>query len=149
MTLDTFEPILTEALRIVGGSPCTFSAEGSAETDFHGLTIGFQYDERGKRLCLYCGLGRLPSEPSSALCEFLLEANLLGSDTGGGHIGLHAPSRILLFSLWLDTEGLDSSRLANALMRFTEKAAGLIAGTAEHMANSSDSLPLMMNVIWA
>jgi len=149
MTLDTFEPILTEALRIVGGSPCTFSAEGSAETDFHGLTIGFQYDERSQRICLYSGLGRLPSEPSSALFEFLLEANLLGSDTGGGHIGLHAPSRILLFSLWLDTECLDSSHLANSLMRFTEKAAGLIAGIAEHMAASSDSLPLMMNVIWA
>ena len=149
MTLDTFEHILAEALRIAGGSPCTFNAEGSAETDFHGLTIGFQYDERSQRICLYSGLGRLPSDPSSALCEFLLEANLLGSDTGGGHIGLHAPSRILLFSLWLDTECLDSSHLANALMRFTEKASGLIAGTAEHMAASSDSLPLMMNVIWA
>lgn len=148
MTLNELESILAEALRIAGASPCSFSSEGSAEADMKGLTIGFQHDERGQRLCLYCGLGRLPSSPSPTLCEFLLEANLLGSETGGGHIGLYAPSRILLFSLWLDTEGLDGPRLSNALMRFTEKASALIASTADHLATPSENLSLMMNVIW-
>ena len=149
MTLDNIENILNEALRIAGASPCTFSSEGSAEADIRGLTIGFQHDGNGRRLCLYCSLGRLPSEPSPALCEFLLEANLLGSETGGGHIGLYAPSRILLFSLWLDADGLDEARLSNALMRFTEKASALIASTADHMASAPEPLPLTMNVIWA
>lgn len=149
MTLNHLDSILAEALRSAGATPGSFNTEGAAEADVHGLTVGFQHDQRGQRLCLFCSLGTLPQEPSSTLCEFLLEANLLGADTGGGHIGLYAPSRMLLFSLWLDEDGLDSARLANALLRFTEKASGLMAGTADHMAVSAAPLPFMANVIWA
>ena len=85
------------------------------------------------------------------LYEFLLEKNLLGAKTGGGHIGLYAPARTIIFSLTLDAAALTATQLANALERFTETATGLIEEVEEHLAGPSGMMeisPLMSNMLW-
>lgn len=148
MTLQQMQNLLDTALREAGAAPASFSPGGTAETDLLGLRLALEFAD--SRLHIWCSLGTLPADPPASLCEFLLECNLLGGRTAGGHIGLYAPTRTLVYSLSLDADTLDSHRLANAFQRFTEKAVQLIAETEEQgFAASSAPLPFMGNVIWA
>lgn len=128
---------------------------GSAQIDVRGLFVNLEYDGGSERLHLYCSLGVLPRDPDPALCERLLEANLLGAETGGGHIGLYGATRALIYSLSLEADRLDGARLANALNLFTEKAAAQIAevertacGRTETPQESPFASPLLGNMLW-
>ena len=149
MPATNIEAMLAEALN---GNASAFSglSHGIGQLEIDGLAIGVDHNEEQGRLVLWCSIGELPSIVPQEALEFLLEANLLGSRTGGGHIGLYAPARTLLFSLPLDTTALDAPRLANALARFREKAAELIAEVEERRFSLPAALdmPFMANVIW-
>lgn len=148
MTLEQMQNLLDTALREAGASPASFGTGGTTEIDLRGLRLALEYADA--RLHIWCSLGTLPADPPASLCEFLLECNLLGGRTAGGHIGLYAPARTLVYSLSLDVDALDSSRLANAFQRFAEKAVQLIAETEEQgFAAASAPLPFMGNVLWA
>ena len=140
--------LLSDALRLCGGSGGSFSL-GMATASLNGLDISLDHDTKLGRLILWCGLLELPSTVDSGMWEALLEANLLGARTGGGHIGLYGPTRTLVFSLELDTDGLDAPRLASAFQRFTEKASELIEESeALNAKQSRFDTPFMSNVIW-
>ena len=139
-------------------------ADGSAYTDHDGEYIiperysmapvfraSSEYLEAEDKAALYCSTGRLPAEASPELYEFLLEKNLLGAKTGGGHIGLYAPARTLVFSLVLSVPELTAARLSNALERFAETATKLIVEVEERLSSSVDMTeisPLMGNMLW-
>ena len=148
MTLDRLEGILAEALTLNGCESARFSSNGIAALNVRGMSLGLELQEGSGRLCLYTCLCALPSSLSVPFLEFLLECNMMGQETGGGHIGLHAPTRSLIFSLTMEAEGMDAPRLAGTLTRFTEKAAELMAET-EKRSRTEESLPFMANVIWA
>ena len=151
MSLQSLHAILAEALAGAGLPAATISPSGTAVINVRGLEIGLEYLEAEDKAALYCSTGRLPSEASPELYEFLLEKNLLGAKTGGGHIGLYAPARTIIFSLTLDAAALTATQLANALERFTETATGLIEEVEEHLAGPSGMMeisPLMSNMLW-
>lgn len=140
--------LLAEALSICGSAPA-IASPGLASASLGGLDIAFEYDEALRRIILWCGLRELPSTAGSEVYEFILRSSLMGSGIGGGHIGLHAPTRTLLYSLELDEDGLDAPRLANAMQRFAEKASELIAEVERLDLSSRMCTPFMANVIWA
>ena len=146
--MNDISPLLEEALASCGAVPGKAS-RGTASASVNGLTIAFERDDRLKRLVLWCSLRELPAEANSELYEFLLKASLLGSQIGGGHIGLYGPTRALLYSLELEEDGLDAARLANAIQRFAEKAAELIEELEKVDTASALNAPFMANVIWA
>ena len=151
MSLQSLHAILAEALAGAGLPAATISPSGTAVINVRGLEIGLEYLEAEDKAALYCRTGRLPAEASPELYEFLLEKNLLGAKTGGGHIGLYAPARTIIFSLTLDAAALTATQLANALERFTETATGLIEEVEEHLAGPSGMMeisPLMSNMLW-
>lgn len=149
MTLETIRPMLEEALRLAGQPEARCDAAGAAELSLHGLTVGCEHVAHLGSLVLYCSLGQLPFEPSQSLFEYLLECNLMGKDTCGGHIGLHPHTRILVYSLALPVEQLTSARLANAFDRFAEKATELITETEAHGFPPERQMPFLGNVLWA
>ena len=151
MSLQSLHAILAEALAGAGLPAATISPSGTAVINVRGLEIGLEYLEAEDKAALYFSTGRLPAEASPELYEFLLEKNLLGAKTGGGHIGLYAPARTIIFSLTLDAAALTATQLANALERFTETATGLIEEVEEHLAGPSGMMeisPLMSNMLW-
>lgn len=153
-----WKSLLKKSLNEAGlpGEALTAPPEGSsAQINIRGLLVNLEYDAGNNRLHLYCSLGVLPRDPGPALCERLLEANLLGAETGGGHIGLYGATRALLYSLGLEADRLDGTRLANALNLFTEKSVALIAeverascGQAETPQDSPLASPLLGNMLW-
>lgn len=151
MSIISLEKQLNDALRTLGLPAVDLKDSGMAEAELRGLRIGLEYSERTQCLILYCSLGSLPFETSGTLYDFLLETSLMGMGTGGGHIGLYAPTRTLIFSLSLPEEHLISHHLANALERFAEKAVELIAAVEEKGFVSMDagSAAFMGNVLWA
>ena len=143
--------MLADALAGAGLPAASLSASGTALINMRGLEIGLEYLEAEDRVALYCSTGRLPAEASPELYEFLLEKNLLGAKTGGGHIGLYAPARTLVFSLVLSLPELTAARLSNALERFAETATKLIVEVEERLSSSVDMTeisPLMGNMLW-
>lgn len=151
MSLHSLNALLSEALAAAGLPPASLNSSGMTEVVVHGLTVGLEHLEKDGRLVLYCSVGRLPAEVSSDVYEFLLETDLFGAKLGGGHLGLYAPTRTLLFSLCLDEENLTAARLANALPRFAEQAVTLIDDMENHLAGRRDSLdmtPFTANMLW-
>ena len=151
MSLSFVQSILSEALAGANLPPATLSSSGATIINMRGLEIGLEYLEAENSVALYCSTGRLPAEASPELYEFLLEKNLLGAKTGGGHLGLYTPARTLVFSLVLSVSGLTAARLSNALERFTETAATLIAEVEERLSLSvsvTEISPLMSNMLW-
>lgn len=150
MPLESTQSILSAALREAGLPDAVFSAAGMAETEVHGLRVALEYAASIDSLILYCSLGVLPCEPSHELYEYLLDANLMGKGTGGGHIGLFGPGRTLIFSVTLPVDQLDGPRLANAFDRFAEKAAVLIADVEERGSSAMEpaNAAFMANALW-
>lgn len=150
MTNTELDSILRKALSR-SATPFEGLTLGMGMVMANGLNVGLDFDEARAKLVLWCSLGELPQEVPGELYEFLLSANLLGSRTGGGHIGLYTPSRTVLFSLSLDADALDENSLANAFDRFTEKASSLMEETARLCLPQSESfdISLMASAIWA
>ncbi|WP_077073859.1 type III secretion system chaperone [Mailhella massiliensis] len=152
MSLQSLHAMLAEALAGAGLPPASISASGTSLINIKGLEIGMEYLEAEDKVALYCSIGRLSPGAASEIYEFLLEKNLLGAKTGGGHIGLYAPARTLIFSLVLDVTALSAARLSNVLDRFTEHATELIDEMEERLAEPSGNTelsPLMGNMLWA
>lgn len=149
MSISTLNAILADTLAGAKLPPARLNASGMTEITLHGLNIGLEFLEKDNRLVLYCSVGHLPPDPPADLCEFLLEADLFGARLGGGHIGLYAPSRTLLFSLSLDADALSAPKLANALDRFAETAAPLINELESRLCSSSPpAAPFLGNMLW-
>lgn len=152
MSLQSLHAMLAEALAGAGLPPASISASGTSLINIRGMEIGMEYLEEEDKVALYCSIGRLSPGTAPEIYEFLLEKNLLGAKTGGGHIGLYAPARTLIFSLVLDVPALSAARLSNVLDRFTEHATELIAEVEERLAVPSgpaELSPLMGNMLWA
>lgn len=111
--------LLTEAGAVPGG-------ENHAVYDCNGLHIHMQYDEGGDTVLLYVHLGFLPEHTDKQTYEYMLELNFLGTALGGGHVGLHGPSRSLAYSLRLNVAQHNAQSLQNALHLFAGHALELL-----------------------
>lgn len=120
MSRDIMMSLLDKALAENHQPAATWIQEGYARLRVNGLIINAEYVEGQGSLYLYCSLGLLPQDVPAQLYEAVLEANLLGTGTGGGHIGLHAATRILTYSLSMDESRLQSREMGNALMLFSQ-----------------------------
>lgn len=136
MTRNTVNTLLAQALQTAGLPTAALNSSNMAEINVRGLTVALEYLEKDNRLVLYCSVGRLPENTSSAVYEYLLETNLFGAKIGGGHIGLYSPSRTLLYSFGTDVSALTPAALSNALQRFAEQAVSVIEETKEHLEQS-------------
>ena len=151
MSLSTVNALLAQALPGAGLPAVSLNTSGMAEITVRGLAVALEYREAEQRLVLYCSLGRLPADASSGLCEFLLETSLFGARLGGGHLGLYPPTRTLLFSVSLAEADLTPARLGNALQRFAEQAASLIADVEQHLTEqreTSDMASFAGTMLW-
>lgn len=150
MSHNEINALLSEALQAAGLPAVTLNSSNMAEITVHGLTVALEYTEKENRLILYCSVGRLPENASSAVYEYLLEANLFGAKTGGGHIGLYSPARTLLYSFGTDVSDRSPAQLANALLRFAEQAVSVIEETKQHLepaAGTEDMLSFMSSML--
>lgn len=149
MSISTLNTVIAEVLAGAKLPPAALNASGMAEITLHGLAVGLEYLEADNRLMLYCSVGSLPSPASPDVYEFLLEADLFGARIGGGHIGLYAPTRTLIFSLGLDAGTLTAPCLANALERFAERAVPLINELESRLsAPAAAGTPFLGNMLW-
>ena len=149
------EDMLNRALGEMLSAPVVLDERGYALTRVNGVSINMEYDERREKLYLYASLGSLPEGASAAVCEAMLKADFMGADTGGGHIGLHGPTRILAYSLSLDMARPDARELANAfnlfvanVVEWADKVEELLDRPALSPEDSLFSGPMMGNVLW-
>lgn len=99
---------------------------GYAGATSRGLFVNLQCDKAGESLYLYCSVAKLPDPVPQKLVREILHSGLLGLGTDGGHLGLHQPTRLLVYSLRLDVASLNETVFRNALETFTAHALGYI-----------------------
>ena len=95
---------------------------GYAGATSRGLFVNLQCDKAGESLYLYCSVAKLPDPVPQKLVREILRSGLLGLGTGDGHLGLHEPTRLLVYSLRLDIAPLNETIFRNALELFTGRA---------------------------
>ncbi len=105
------------------------------------LTLNLEHDEPGGRLLAYVVLGTLPTADRQAQAVRLLQANLFGSGTGGGHLGLDADE--VLLSRTLELEHTDETAFVAALEALIDAAQSLReALLAPPAGDDKDPMPL-------
>ena len=100
----------------------TFSEDGYAGLEHEGLFVNVQFDASGNSLYLYAAMGCLPDPAPTETLEFLLTANLLGSQTYGGHLGLYPPRRVLVYSHTVPMLVGDPVHMTDLLDAFSQQA---------------------------
>jgi len=119
------------------------------------LTLNFEHEADAGRLLLYVSLGAPPVAEREACFARLLQANLFGHGSGGGHIGLDPERDELVLSRQLvldhtDLPALEAAvealigaarELRDALGR-SEAGASPAAGHAEATAPSAEAFML-------
>ena len=155
MSRAQIEATLNRALHEMISAPVILDEKGYALTRVNGVSLNMEYDERREKLYLYASLGSVPEGTSSAVYEAMLEADFLGADTAGGHIGLHGATRILAYSLSLDVARLDEREMANAfnlfvanVVEWANRLEELLERPALSLEDSLFSGPMMGNVLW-
>ncbi len=106
---------------------------------YGGVEIHLEGDREGKGLYLFYCVGNWPAQPSTTFTQNILNANLLGMGTKGGHLGLYKEQKTLIYSLRLDTENLNEHVLQNSLQTFAVTALDLVQKVQEWSKNSSHS----------
>lgn len=127
--------------------------DGYVGIECQGIFVNIQVDANTNALCLYAALGQLPDPVSAELVEGLLEANLLGSATDGGHIGLYSPLRTLVYSRRLSGAQQESADLDEALKAFVKQVVRWIskldcAPLAKPEAANLEGLMTSGRVLW-
>ena len=140
--------IIIEAIEQAGFLPLASNEENAGAFEAEGLRFG--WEAKDGEAVFYTSLGILPQHPSTELCERLLEADCLGIGTGGGHIGLHGPTRTLLYSFRTRVDGADVPRLADMLSDFVGRAPAFIRETEDFRAAASDegAAPFSGAMLW-
>ena len=112
-------------------------------------------EPKDDHLFLYTSIAILPQNVDKEIYECLLELNFLGLGSGGGHVGLHKDTRILVYSLIVELDTLDAHRLRNNLMLFVNKAVEIIKKYEEVVSeaekdNTAEILSSINlgNVVW-
>ena len=115
-----------------------------------GLFVNLQCDAAGENLYLYCSVAKLPDPIPQKVVLEILHSGLLGLGAGGGHLGLHEPTRLLVYSLRLDIAPLNEAVFRNALELFTAYALGYIEKWNNAEAPIELPLPDMFRggVVW-
>lgn len=111
------------------------------------LTLNFEHEADAGRLLLYVSLGAPPVAEREACFARLLQANLFGHGSGGGHIGLDPERDELVLSRQLVLDHADVTALeaaAEALIaaaRTLREELALNAGGARHGDRGVDTAP--------
>ena len=129
-----------EALRGVRDGTGTFVADG--------LRFAWEKRDDADEVVFYVSIGSLPPQPSVPLCEYLLEQNCLGAATAGGHIGLYAPTRVLLYSFRTQLDAVSPEALANMLRAFVAKATNLIADMQNLGSSQTSLMDFSGSMLW-
>ncbi len=101
-----------------------------------GLDVVWEAVAATDDVMLWCVVGDMPEKSAPELTQFLLEANCFGNRTAGGHLGLYAPMRALVFSYRFVPDE-DERVTAKVLQAFVERALQFM-GTIREMAPSTE-----------
>lgn len=86
-----------------------------------GLDIVWEDIKGTDEVLVWCVVGDVPETPTVELMNYLLQVNCFGSQTGGGHLGLYALSRTLVYSFRLVLDR-DERVTAGVLQSYVAKA---------------------------
>lgn len=146
--MNQYSELINEAAVSAGFEPADSIRPGAGAFLADGLRVGWETNEKTAEAVFYVSIGTLPPSPSAQLCEFLLEQNCLGAGTAGGHIGLYAPTRVLLYSFRTPLGSLDARALGNMLTVFVSKAPGLIREMQSYSAAESTDITFDGSLLW-
>ena len=91
-----------------------------------GLDVAWESVDSSEDVIVWCAIGELAQKPAAELTDFLLQANCFGDKTAGGHLGLYAPSRSLIYS-YRFAPSSDVPTTAGILQSFVAKALQLVS----------------------
>lgn len=137
MTL--YSDLIDEAVQLAGFQSDGESRPGAGAFEADGLRFGWEISPDETEAVFFVSIGELPPDPPAGLCEYLLEQNCLGAQTAGGHIGLYAPTRVLLYSFRAPLTGTNAAGLANMLAAFVAKAPEYIRGMQSFSVGVTES----------
>lgn len=106
------------------GAKVSENRQGICVLELNNCLINVEAKE--DQVFLYTGIAFLPQKVETPVYEYILEENFLGLGSAGGHIGLHKETRILTYSLIIDTVSLDAYRFRNILELFSRKSVEIV-----------------------
>jgi len=115
------------------------------------LTLNIEHEDDAGRLLLYVPLGTPPVAEREAFFAVLLQANLFGHGSGGGHIGLDPQRDELVLSRQLLLDHTDLPSLEAAVEALIDAARGLREALALNINPASlggggaDSTPTLVD----
>ena len=102
-----------------------------------------------RAVTVWCSVGTLEAQENAELLERVLEMNLFGTEVRGGHLGLYAPTRALVYSYRLKPWEEDRETTAATLTAYTESAAGIMFEIREKAASAAQNVPLFgSSMLW-
>ena len=125
----------------------TFDADGQCYLLFDGAhEVTFLHNQEDHALIMYCELGKLSAQADD-ICRELMQASLLGAETGGA--ALSVDSRLDVIVLWKrHDESFDSLPfLEQALNAFLTQAIQWKARLGPKNASRSEEKPIDSNLL--
>ncbi|MBL8331473.1 MAG: type III secretion system chaperone, partial [Rubrivivax sp.] len=120
--------LIAELGRRIGHADFALSDLGTAALRIDGdLQLNLEHDEDERSLVLYLRLGAPPEHGREALYARLLNANLFGRGSGGGHVGLDPARDELVLSRSLALDHTDGVALEAAVAALVDAARHLRA----------------------
>lgn len=158
ITKESVNALMLEALEAAGFQVLE-SSDGEGSFDVGGVNFAWQCEvdkkdseEEGedvRAVNVWCSVGTLEDEPRQALLERLLEMNLFGAEVRGGHLGLYAPTRALLYSCRLKPWAEERDATVTTLKAFTQCALGFMEELSNmeepHYEDEEEGLPVFNN----
>lgn len=110
--------LLEELGTSTGLDGLAFDADGQCSLLFDGEhEVTFVRDPEDRSLILYCELGKLPAQ-ADGLCLRLMQASLLGAETGGAALSVHGAQNTVVLWKRHDENFEDLTALKQALNAF-------------------------------
>ncbi len=106
-----------------------------------GLDVVWEDVRLSDEVLVWCVVGSVPETPSSDLMNYLLQANCFGRQTGGGHLGLYAMSRTLVYSLRFVPNGNERD-MAGVLQSFVARALQFL-GKFQDLTSHPEKTPVL------
>lgn len=140
-----FSDVLELLGNAVGLADVALDGEGSCTLLFDGEhEVTFTYDRRNRTVFLHSEVGEASSLDREA-CMSLLQASLLGAETDGGALSVHAATDTVVLWKRYDDTFPDLSALEQAVNDFLAQVAcwkeKLVSGGAESSASVPDGSP--------
>lgn len=91
------------------------------------VVVNFRYDADHDSLLIFSPVGMLPAQNRAEICEYLLQANLFWTGTGGGTLAVDAATDEVILAYRTPVANLDSVSLERLVDSFVTGAEAWIA----------------------